>query len=427
MLKKIVKLGVITTLFYSSTLLADSPLTSTEFWKAYKDNSIVTKYKDKIYFEDQLPYLTDENKPLDIKLAIINHFSFSLKEKGILPGLYLDYLQNKKGSSFEFERDANAEELIVFAYILGMDSYLKIESDAIKYAEMAIQKDKRNSYTVRLISSLLKAQQAMDVGMHNWCEVYSIPNSVHQNNNLTMDIKKEADDIVFKYIDLYRPYCTPMNEAIKYFKSKQYDKSFGIFLEEAKKNNPKAQNHLALQYENGAGVKKDLNQAIYWYVKSAENGNNHAVENLIVALYNNSRYDEAFKYATKYSNKFFHRGYSILGSLYIKGLGTAKNYKEALKWFKKAADEKEFAHLNHFLWKMFEADSYPENIYEFLLLLEKSNDPGHLDTAANIYKAQGDKQKAIELYKNRIIPAIYKANNANEIKEYKQYFKDIKK
>src|SRR6266498_679898 len=41
-----------------------------------------------------------------------------------------------------------------------------------------------------------------------------------------------------------------------------------------------AQNELALLYENGKSIKKDLREAVYWYNKAAENENEFAQCNL---------------------------------------------------------------------------------------------------------------------------------------------------
>ena len=47
-------------------------------------------------------------------------------------------------------------------------------------------------------------------------------------------------------------------------------KSFEYFTKAAKHNFPQAQYHLGLIYQNGQPVKKDLEQANYWFEKAAE-------------------------------------------------------------------------------------------------------------------------------------------------------------
>src|SRR5581483_8375290 len=52
-------------------------------------------------------------------------------------------------------------------------------------------------------------------------------------------------------------------------------RAFEIY-EKASKYNSAAQFNLALMYEKGDGIKKDIDRAIYWYKKSAEQKYNHA-------------------------------------------------------------------------------------------------------------------------------------------------------
>ena len=44
--------------------------------------------------------------------------------------------------------------------------------------------------------------------------------------------------------------------------------------------NSVAQYNLAIKYEKGSGTEKDLDQAIYWYKKSAEQGYSYAQKEL---------------------------------------------------------------------------------------------------------------------------------------------------
>ena len=57
-------------------------------------------------------------------------------------------------------------------------------------------------------------------------------------------------------------------------------KAFGLYQKAANMENSMAQYNLALMYKNGKGVGKDVDQAIYWYNKSAENGEQVAQRNL---------------------------------------------------------------------------------------------------------------------------------------------------
>jgi TPR repeat protein len=51
-------------------------------------------------------------------------------------------------------------------------------------------------------------------------------------------------------------------------------------------------------------------------------------------------YKEAYRWFKLAADKGYARGQCLLGILYFKGDGVAKDYSEAAKWFQKAAEEK---------------------------------------------------------------------------------------
>ena len=75
----------------------------------------------------------------------------------------------------------------------------------------------------------------------------------------------------------------------------RYKESFVWFEKSALQGNDDGQFNLALCYENGRGVAKDVEKAIGWYVKSASQGNGLAAWNL-------GRLSES-GYKDKYLNK----------------------------------------------------------------------------------------------------------------------------
>ena len=59
-----------------------------------------------------------------------------------------------------------------------------------------------------------------------------------------------------------------------------YQTAFKGFLDLGKTGNEIAQEWLGYMYFSGEGVTKDYKQAIYWYLKAAEQGNDSALNNL---------------------------------------------------------------------------------------------------------------------------------------------------
>lgn len=82
---------------------------------------------------------------------------------------------------------------------------------------------------------------------------------------------------------------------------------FYYFYDNAEKGDPVSQYFLGKLYENGKGTEKDINKAIEWFEKSA-----------------NQNYDKAQTY---------------LGILYAKGKETEKDINKSIKWFEKAANQ----------------------------------------------------------------------------------------
>ena len=109
-----------------------------------------------------------------------------------------------------------------------------------------------------------------------------------------------------------------------------------------------AQFNLAHQYHIGKGVERDYKKALYWYTKAAEQNNIYALQTLADAYKKGSLevkvdYKKSFsiylqleklsKHSCIYAEVVFN-----LGVMYEKGEGVDQDYKEAAKWFTKAAD-----------------------------------------------------------------------------------------
>ena len=112
----------------------------------------------------------------------------------------------------------------------------------------------------------------------------------------------------------------------------------------AEKGDAKAQNKLALCYEEGDGVTKDVVEAAKWYGKAAESGYADAQFNLGlcyrdgVGVAKNAA--EAVKWFQKAADQNFAEAQFNLGVCYDDGEGVTKDAVQALKWYSLAADQK---------------------------------------------------------------------------------------
>lgn len=192
-------------LLISQFTFADSPLTSTNFYKAYMDVPLVQKAlnsKGKINNE-MLEYIYAETNPLEIKLAIINAIGWNVKGNKSSK-LYFKFVMNKKkyksdfgGDYTAFNWNATADELICYAYMKALDNYFDV-SDAFEVAGLALKKNP-NSFAVNMIYNLIKAQGLISYG--ETCYAKKMFNPLKNNPNLIVDMKIESMPFVFEYMD----------------------------------------------------------------------------------------------------------------------------------------------------------------------------------------------------------------------------------
>jgi TPR repeat protein len=110
----------------------------------------------------------------------------------------------------------------------------------------------------------------------------------------------------------------------------------------ALEGNTKAQLRLALAFEFGQGVQKNLKEAIHWYQIAADRGDPIAQTDLGYLYetggtgYPNPA--EAAKWYLRAAVSGFVRAQFNLGTLYLQGAGVEKNAEQGAFWISKAAD-----------------------------------------------------------------------------------------
>lgn len=202
-MKKILIIIVFT--FSINSVFADSPLTSTDFYKAYLDVPLVAKVSKSngVLTTEVFDYLNSKSISIDKKIAVINALKWNIKGKHNAT-LYLKKLLrlHKDYTPVNFYNKANAEELICYAYLKAMDNYFDVKK-AVLFSSQAAKRNP-NSYTIAIVNQLIKAQLICN---KDWCEVFTGMKHVRENKQLTMDFRKEASAIIFNYTDGYKKYC----------------------------------------------------------------------------------------------------------------------------------------------------------------------------------------------------------------------------
>ncbi|GAA6204714.1 MULTISPECIES: hypothetical protein [Thalassotalea] len=85
-------------------------------------------------------------------------------------------------------------------------------------------------------------------------------------------------------------------------------------------------------------------------------------------------------------------------------LGDVSSISSAMNSGQQSYSQSDLKEINSYLWWYVERNKKLDG-YEFLAeALEKSNDAGYLDTAAQAYYIHGQKEKALEIYETRVLP-----------------------
>ena len=198
-----------------SVTFADSPLTSTDFYYSYQDVSLVKEAqqaKGKLS-KEMLTYLADDGNKLDVKLAIINAIGWNVN--GLSNSKkFLTYVMKKKkykvvfgGEETTFNWSATAEELTCYAYLKALDNYFDV-IEACNVASLALKKNP-NSFATNMIYNLIKVQGL--TSFNEYCYASKTYNTLRNNQNLIMDMRKESTSYIFEYMDFVGSKCDSLN------------------------------------------------------------------------------------------------------------------------------------------------------------------------------------------------------------------------
>lgn len=119
---------------------------------------------------------------------------------------------------------------------------------------------------------------------------------------------------------------------------------FAAVKKQADAGDPDAQSKLGVLYASGLGVKQDLKEAARWYKKAADQSYPLGMWNLAFLYVRGEGvpkvdYVKALGLFRNAAELGLDRAQYDLGMMYLNGLGTEENSKEAEKWFHRAADQ----------------------------------------------------------------------------------------
>ncbi len=196
MKKWITGIGVILGMFlFPKTVLADSPITSTDFYRAYEDVAIVREAAESGEVNQKIAdFLADNSNPIDIKAAVINALSWGPENKHNAE-LYIDYIYDTAFDRLDPDI-LSGDQLFCIGYMRALDFYFEA-APPVEYLEKAKEK-LPGSFTAAMIAALADGMRHMDQNLWD-LSIQPILN----NKDLTRDMRQEAVTIITDYMQLY--------------------------------------------------------------------------------------------------------------------------------------------------------------------------------------------------------------------------------
>ncbi len=107
---------------------------------------------------------------------------------------------------------------------------------------------------------------------------------------------------------------------------------------------------------------------------------------------------------------------SMFGSMAANALSSNKTQYRSYTYEKK---------INSYLWSMYEAKSFEKDWKFYAKELSNSNEISYLDTAAQAYNFNGDKEKALEIYETKILPYL-KFEKRDTRTRFEKYYNELR-
>ena len=195
-------------LFFSTVIaLADSPLTSTEFWRTLNptDNKadnppVLQVYDESGWGDDVLAVLCSPDVPVEQRLCLVNYVGWNFSGQKHYADFVTFYVEKNNIESKQKVYDGmSGEQMIIFAYVKAMDDYFDVRQ-AERIAKEAVKRSP-NSRAVNMIFALITAQHLFD---YDWGGVYKVCHKVEVNNSLNNDFSDNSVKIIMEYIGLYQ-------------------------------------------------------------------------------------------------------------------------------------------------------------------------------------------------------------------------------
>lgn len=171
-----------------------------------------------------------------------------------------------------------------------------------------------------------------------------------------------------------------------------YEEAFKWGMMAANQEHADAEYGVAEAYQYGNGVKIDYKEAVKWYEKAADQGLTEALTELgydykFGDMNLSVNYGKSFAYYIQAAQKGDMAGQANVAEFYMEGKGIEKNEEEALKWYRKAAEQGD-ADSEYAIGQYYEYDG--NDIKLAIEWYKKAAEQGHVDAQMKMKNCYGN-------------------------------------
>ena len=169
-----------------------------------------------------------------------------------------------------------------------------------------------------------------------------------------------------------------LQKADVLFERGDYTQAFVLYTKYEKYLDEEQYNFLGWMYENGEGVSKNIDKAIFYCRKSAEKGNLTAIYNLgCINQYYLKNYEKAIYWYEKAAELGNFSSMTNLGVIYLQGLNGTIDNEKAFFWFEKAAEKGNFYSMANLGYMYILGAGVPKNFDQAFYWSKKSAEGGN--------------------------------------------------
>lgn len=192
--------------------------------------------------------------------------------------------------------------------------------------------------------------------------------------------------------------------------SQNYKKAVYWYRKAADQGYADGQNNMGWMYQKGLGVKKDLGRALYWYRKAADQGYSIARYNVGTMYMKGTGIGKdparAVTWFLNAADQGYDKAQNRIGKCYQLGTGVIQDYQKAVYWYRKAADQGYADGQNNMGWMYLNGIGVKKDLGRAFDWFRKAADQGHSIAQNNLgtmyVKGAGvahDRDNAIFWYK----------------------------